>query len=49
MNERSKGMLHNKPISDDKIFAQLTDLFGDTVPTEVILKTGHEMKWKCEY
>lgn len=44
-----REMLDNKSICDDKIFAQLTDLFGDTVPTEIILKTGQESKWKCKY
>ncbi|XP_055326889.1 uncharacterized protein LOC129580468 [Sitodiplosis mosellana] len=47
MNEsREREMLDS--ICDDKIFAQLTDLFGDTVPTEIILKTGQETKWKLE-
>lgn len=42
-------MFVNKPICDDEIFARLTELFGDTVPTEIILKTGQEKKWKCKY
>lgn len=42
-------MFEPNKICDDKIFAQLTDLFGDTVPTEVILMAGQETKWKCEY
>lgn len=36
----------NHPICD-KIFAQLTDMFGDMVPSEIILKTGQENKWQC--
>lgn len=39
----------SKSVCDDKIFAQLTDLFGDTVPTEIILKAGQDTKWKCKY
>lgn len=46
---KEREMLDNKSICDDKIFAQLTDMFGDTVPTEIILKTGQETKWKCKY
>lgn len=46
MFENSKN---SKSVCDDKIFAQLTDLFGDTVPTEIILKTGQDTKWKCKY
>lgn len=42
-------MLENKLICDDEIFARLTDLFGDSVPTEVILRTGQETKWICMY
>lgn len=42
-------MLESKLICDDEIFARLTDLFGDSVPTEIILKTGQETNWKCEY
>ena len=45
-NERE--MLDSQSICDDKILAQLTDLFGDLVPTEIILKTGQETKWKCK-
>lgn len=41
-------MFENKFICDDEIFARLTELFGDTVPTEIILKTGQETKWKCK-
>ena len=39
-------MLDNKLICDDEVFARLTELFGDTVPTEIILKIGQELKWK---
>lgn len=45
---KERDMLDNKSICDDKILAQLTDLFGDSVPTEIILKTGQETKWKCK-
>lgn len=41
-------MLRNKSTCDDKIFAQLTDMFGETVPTEYILKTGHSKNWQCK-
>ena len=43
-----REMLDSQSICDDKILAQLTDLFGDLVPTEIILKTGQETKWKCK-
>lgn len=49
MFENSKDMFETKSACDDKVFAQLTDLFGDTIPTEVILKTGQETKWKRKY
>lgn len=42
-------MLEYKSICDDQVFAQLTDLFGDTVPTEIILKTAQDAKWKRKY
>lgn len=42
-------MLEYKSICDDQVFAQLTDLFSDTVPTEFILKTGQDTKWKRKY
>lgn len=42
-------MLEYKSICDDQVFAQLTDLFGDCVPTEFILKTGQDTKWKRKY
>lgn len=38
-------MLGNSSVCDDQVFAQLTDMFGDSVPTEVILRTGSEHKW----
>lgn len=34
--------------SCDATFAQLTDMFGDTVPVDVISKVGGENKWHCE-
>lgn len=39
-------MLGNSSICDDQVFAQLTDMFGDSVPMEIILRTGQENKWK---
>lgn len=45
---KNKAFETAESICDDKIFAQLTDLFGDTVPTEFILKAGQETKWKCK-
>lgn len=32
----------------DETFAQLTDMFGDTVPADVISQIGGENKWHCE-
>lgn len=42
-------MSGSSSICDDQVFAQLTDMFGDSVPTEIILRTGSENKWirKC--
>lgn len=42
-------MLGNSSICDDQVFAQLTDMFGDSVPTEVILRTGSENNWIRKY
>lgn len=42
-------MLANSSICDDQVFAQLTDMFGDNVPTEIILRIGRESKWKRKY
>lgn len=42
-------MLDNSSICDDQVFAQLTDMFGDSVSTEVILRTGSENKWIRKY
>lgn len=32
----------------DGIFAQLTEMFGDIVPSEGILKVGREHNWNCK-
>lgn len=42
-------MVGNSSICDDQVFAQLTDMFGDSVPTEIILRTGSENKWIRKY
>lgn len=39
-------MISNNFISNDQVFAQLTDMFGDSVSTEIILRTGQESNWK---
>lgn len=45
-------MTHSQLINDhdmsDDILAQLMDIFGNSVPQDVIVKTGQEHQWKCK-
>lgn len=43
----SSKMNHNSHV-EDGIFAQLTELFGETVSSEKILKVGRAQKWNCK-
>lgn len=38
----------NTNLDVDRVFAQLTDLFGDTVPSAILLKTGTDNNWNCK-
>lgn len=39
---------NNKTICDDKVFAHLTDVFGEQIPAEIILRTGRETNWQSK-
>lgn len=45
MLNSSNGNVNN---IQDGIFAQLTEMFGDIMPPETILKVGREQKWNCK-
>jgi len=48
MTKNNRSDMFNYPNDLDAVFAQLTDMFGELIPSDVILNVCVKCRWDCK-